>query len=125
MLLDTNALSALAARDEELIKILESAPRLCVTIISVGEYVYGLTQSRHQKELAAWLDAFLARIELLQISRKTLPHYADIRQQLKEAGTPIPANDCWIAALAKEHRLPVVSRDKHFDAVKSLRRISW
>ena len=125
MLLDTNALSALAARDEELIKILESAPRLCVTIISVGEYVYGLTQSRHQKELAEWLDAFLARIELLQISRKTLPHYADIRQQLKQDGTPIPANDCWIAALAKEHRLPVVSRDKHFDAVKSLRRISW
>jgi predicted nucleic acid-binding protein len=125
MLLDTNALSALAARDEELIKILESAPRLCVTTISVGEYVYGLTQSRHQKELAEWLDAFLARIELLQISRKTLPHYADIRQQLKQDGTPIPANDCWIAALAKEHRLPVVSRDKHFDAVKSLRRISW
>jgi tRNA(fMet)-specific endonuclease VapC len=61
----------------------------------------------------------------LQISRKTLPHYADIRQQLKQDGTPIPANDCWIAALAKEHRLPVVSRDKHFDAVKSLRRISW
>jgi tRNA(fMet)-specific endonuclease VapC len=125
MLLDTNALSALAARDEELIKILESAPRLCVTIISVGEYVYGLTQSRHQKELAEWLDAFLARVELLQINRNTLPHYADIRQQLKQDGTPIPANDCWIAALAKEHRLPVVSRDKHFDAVKSLRRISW
>lgn len=125
MLLDTNALSALAARDGELIKILVGAPRLAVTIISVGEYVYGLTQSRHQKELADWLEAFLARAELLQIGRKTLPHYAEVRRQLKKDGTPIPANDCWIAALAKEHRLPIVSRDKHFDAVKGLRRISW
>lgn len=125
MLLDTNALSALAARDEELIKVLEDAPRLCVTIISAGEYVYGLSQSRHQTELSAWLDAFLAHAELLHISRATLTHYADVRGQLKKDGIPIPANDCWIAALAKEHRLPVVSRDKHFDAVKGLRRISW
>jgi tRNA(fMet)-specific endonuclease VapC len=125
MLLDTNALSALAARDEELITTLESAPRLCVTIVSVGEYVYGLTQSRHQNELAKWLEAFLSRAELLHIGRKTLPHYAEVRRQLKNDGTPIPANDCWIAALAKEHRLPIVSRDKHFDAVKGVRRISW
>lgn len=125
MLLDTNALSALAARDETLITVLESAPRLCVCIISLGEYVYGLTLSRHQEELANWLEAFLARAELLHIGRKTLPHYAEVRRQLKNDGTPIPANDCWIAALAKEHRLPIVSRDKHFDAVKAVRRISW
>ena len=125
MLLDTNALSALAARDEKLITVLESAPRLCVSIISLGEYVYGLTLSRHQEKLANWLEAFLARAELLHIGRKTLPHYAEVRRQLKKDGTPIPANDCWIAALAKEHRLPIVSRDKHFDAVKGLRRIAW
>jgi predicted nucleic acid-binding protein len=125
MLLDTNALSALAARNEELIKTLESAPRLAVTIISVGEYVYGLTKSRHRNVLADWLEAFLSRAELLHIGRRTLPHYAEVRRQLKKDGTPIPANDCWIAALAKEHRLPIVSRDKHFDAVKGLRRIYW
>jgi tRNA(fMet)-specific endonuclease VapC len=125
MLLDTNALSALAARDESLLETLESAPRLCVSIISAGEYVYGLTQSRHQNELANWLEAFLSRAELLHVGRKTLPHYAEVRKQLKKDGTPIPANDCWIAALAKEHRLPIVSRDKHFDAVKGVRRIDW
>ena len=125
MLLDTNALSGLAARDEKLLRTLEHAPRLCVSIISAGEYVYGLTQSRYQTELADWLEAFLSRADLLHIGRKTLPHYAEIRWQLKKDGTPIPANDCWIAALAKEHRLPIVSRDRHFDAVKGVRRIAW
>jgi len=125
MLLDTNALSALAAADESLIQAIEQVPRLCVTIISLGEYSYGISQSRHETELARWLDAFLQRADILYLGRETLPHYADVRRQLKKDGTPIPANDCWIAALAREHRLPVVSRDKHFDAVKGLQRISW
>jgi len=68
---------------------------------------------------------WLRRAELLHISRQTLPHYAEVRRRLKEDGTPIPANDCWIAAIGKEHRLPVVSRDKHFDLVKGVRRIWW
>jgi tRNA(fMet)-specific endonuclease VapC len=125
MVLDTNALSALAAADESLIQAMEQVPRLCVTIISLGEYSYGIKQSRHETELTRWLDAFLQRADILYLGRETLPHYADVRRQLKKDGAPIPANDCWIAALAKEHRLPVVSRDKHFDAVKGLQRISW
>jgi tRNA(fMet)-specific endonuclease VapC len=125
MLLDTNALSALAAGDETLIQTIEKVPRHCVTIISLGKYSYGIRQSRHEIELARWLDAFLRRADVLYLGRETLPHYAEVRRQLKKDGTPIPANDCWIAALAKEHRLPVVSRHKHFDAVKGLRRISW
>jgi predicted nucleic acid-binding protein len=125
MLVDTNALSALAAGDETLIQTIEKVPRLCVTIISLGEYSYGIAQSRHEIELTRWLDAFLQRADVLYLRRETLPHYAKVRRQLKKDGTPIPANDCWIAALAKEHRLPVVSLDKHFDAVKGLRRISW
>ena len=125
MMLDTNAMSALAARDDSLISALEAAPRLCVTLVSLGEYLYGITQSRHRGELQDWLDAFLARAEALPLSRASLPFYAEIRLQLKSDGTPIPANDCWIAAIAREHRLPVVSRDRHFDYIKGLRRISW
>jgi predicted nucleic acid-binding protein len=125
MVLDTNALSALAARDESLLTVVEKAPRLCVTLVSLGEYLYGIAQSRHQNELRHWLDAFLERAESLSIALSTLPFYAEIRLQLKNDGTPIPANDCWIAAVAKEHRLPVVTRDRHFDYIKGLRRISW
>jgi len=41
------------------------------------------------------------------------------------AGTPIPANDCWIAALAQQHRLPIISQDRHFDSVKGIQRIGF
>jgi tRNA(fMet)-specific endonuclease VapC len=43
----------------------------------------------------------------------------------KKAGTPIPSNDVWIAALCRLHSLPIVSRDRHFDLVPGIKRIEW
>lgn len=125
MILDTNALSAFAEKDPNLIKCIRSAPRLCVTLISLGEYHYGISQSNKQEELAAWLNAFLERAEMLSPAMSTLPHYADIRRELKAAGTPIPANDCWIAALVREYKMPIVSKDRHFDKVGGVLRLDW
>lgn len=125
MILDTNAVSALAEKDTKLIQSIQSAPRLCVTLISLGEYHYGISQSKKQKELSAWLKAFLERAEMLAPALTTLPHYADIRRELKAAGTPIPANDCWIAALVREHQMPIVSKDRHFDKIGGVRRLEW
>jgi predicted nucleic acid-binding protein len=48
-----------------------------------------------------------------------------MRRELQEAGTPVPANDAWIAALSRQHGLAVLSRDRHFDAIAGLRRIGW
>jgi len=43
----------------------------------------------------------------------------------ERSGRPIPANDAWIAALALQHGLPVLTRDEHFDAVPGLERRDW
>jgi predicted nucleic acid-binding protein len=34
-------------------------------------------------------------------------------------------NDRWIAAIARQHKPPVISRDAHFDQVAGLTRIAW
>jgi len=103
----------------------KAAPRVAVTIISLGEYAFGTSQSRHRAELESWLDALLLNVDVLLLEQKTLPFYAEVRARLKVAGTPIPANDCWIAALAQQHRLPIASQDRHFDSVKGVQRIGW
>jgi tRNA(fMet)-specific endonuclease VapC len=56
---------------------------------------------------------------------ETSAYYAAIRSELKASGSTIPANDAWIAALARQHRLPIVSRDTHFDKVKNIERLGW
>ena len=125
MILDTNAISALAEQDKGLTELVQAAPRITVTIISLGEYAFGISKSRYRAELQAWLDALLLKVDVLLLEQRTLPFYAEVRAQLKVAGTPIPANDCWIAALAQQHRLPIVSQDRHFDCVKGIQRIGW
>jgi tRNA(fMet)-specific endonuclease VapC len=125
MILDTNAVSALAAQNKALIELVQAAPRISVTTISLGEYAFGISKSRYRAELEAWLDALLLKIDVLLLEQKTLPFYAEVRGPLRVAGTPIPANDCWIAALAQQHRLPIVSQDRHFDSVQGIQRIGW
>ena len=44
---------------------------------------------------------------------------------LAKAGTPIPDNDIWIAALAFEHHLPLAARDAHFDRISGLQVLKW
>ena len=125
MILDTNALSALATRDLTAINRLQSAKTIAVTIISLGEYHFGISQSRYRQELKTWLASFLERAQVLFVDLDTLTHYAAIRRELKNSGTPIPANDCWIAALVRQYRMPIMSKDRHFDQVSDLLRVDW
>jgi len=125
VILDTNALSALVEKDPDAIACLGQASRIAVTLISLGEFKYGIRFSRRKRELETWLGAFLLRADTLVPDMVTADRYAVVRAELREAGTPIPANDCWIAALVRKHRLPILSRDRHFDLVKGVRRIDW
>lgn len=75
--------------------------------------------------MSKWLDDALATTSVLAADETTTRHYAEIRLQLASAGTPIPMNDLWIAAIARQHKLPVISRDAHFDQVEGIVRIGW
>jgi len=62
---------------------------------------------------------------VLDVTHDTTDAYASIRLALRRSGRPIPANDAWIAALAVEHRLPILSRDENFDTLESIERRDW
>ncbi len=72
-----------------------------------------------------WLERFLGVSRVLDVDRETAARDADVRAARRARGKPIPANAAWSAALALQHRLPVVSRDTHFDEVRGVRRIGW
>ncbi|WP_276372175.1 PIN domain-containing protein [Chryseolinea sp. H1M3-3] len=48
-----------------------------------------------------------------------------MKSQLKAKGTPIPENDIWIGALAHQHGLTLVTRDKHFNSIETLQIENW
>jgi predicted nucleic acid-binding protein len=100
-------------------------PRVAIPVIVLGEFRYGVSTSRHRPEYERWLSDHRADFEVLSITEPTTVSYAYLRATLKKLGRPIPAHDLWIAALALQHRLPVLSQDAHFDAVLGVRRESW
>jgi tRNA(fMet)-specific endonuclease VapC len=125
LILDTNALSAFADGDRALGKVIEKEMDLAVPAVVLGEYFYGIRQSRWRERYEAWWETNLHGFQLLTVGKATAARYAEIRSELKAAGKPIPTNDLWIAALAREHGHPLVSRDRHFESVRGLRRIDW
>jgi tRNA(fMet)-specific endonuclease VapC len=125
LILDTNALSAAADREPAALKMLALADRVAVPVIVLGEYRLGIAQSRHHATYEAWLRDWITAVTVLDIEEETTQHYAAIGLALKKKGTPIPANDLWIAALCRQHELPLLSRDRHFDVVAGIQRLSW
>jgi predicted nucleic acid-binding protein len=125
VILDTNALSAVADNEPSAVRIFSQATTMELPVIVLGEYRFGIAHSRRRQEYERWLGELVAATRVLPVEDATAGHYARIRAELKKAGHPIPSNDLWIAALARQHRLPLMSRDGHFDAVRDLKRIGW
>jgi predicted nucleic acid-binding protein len=125
VILDTNALSAFVDGEAAVGEILRRQPRAALPVIVIGEFRYGIAQSRRRAAYEAWLSAHLPQFEILAVTEETALAYAALRVGLRRSGRPIPANDAWIGALGLQHRLPVLSRDEHLDAVAGLIRVSW
>jgi tRNA(fMet)-specific endonuclease VapC len=125
VILDTNGLSALADGESTLEPILREAAEVALPVIVLGEFRYGVRQSRDRQRYEQWLTESLGNFRILDVDSETATSYASIRVELKKAGTPIPSNDVWIAALCRQHSLFLLSRDRHFDLVVGIRRIDW
>ncbi len=125
MILDTNALSAFADGVAPVLQQIAAADELHVPVIVLGEYRFGIATSRRRREYERWLARGHSFWNVLPLVEETATNYASIRQELKSAGAPLPANDVWIAALARQHHLPILSRDVHFDVVTGVTRLSW
>lgn len=125
MILDTNALSAIADERASAVAKFHAATRVAIPSIVLGEYRFGILQSRRYRDYDAWLDMAETVCEILPVDANTAAAYASIRLELKQMGKPIPENDLWIAALCRQHDLPLMTLDTHFEPVKGLRLVRW
>lgn len=125
MILDTNAISAFADNDRQLLKALPMDRPLYLPVVVIGEYRFGLQSSRERQKREEWLERLVECSNVLEITLATTPFYSKVRNELKSRNVKIPPNDSWIAALALQYQLPVLTRDAHFDQVSGIRRIGW
>jgi tRNA(fMet)-specific endonuclease VapC len=125
VLLDTNIVIALFARDQLVLEGLSNAVSVFVPSMVVGEPFYGAHRSGRFDENMARVEEFASGSAVLACDEVTARHYAQIKNRLREAGRPIPENDLWIAAVARQHGLTLVSRDSHFAEMGELEVLTW
>lgn len=120
--LDTNRLTDLLRGDVALAERLGACEEVSIPLMVLAEMMAGFYGGTQQHRNEALLRKFLAKptIAILLPGRETAERYARLFVQLKRAGTPIPDNDLWIAALALEHDLLLITRDRHFACLPQL-----
>jgi tRNA(fMet)-specific endonuclease VapC len=120
LLLDTNAVIALFAGEPAAAERFESDDAVFLCVHVLGELRYGALASSRVLDNLARLERFTAPIPVLPCDAETVVHYAEIRFGLRKGGKPIPENDIWIAAIARQHGLTLLSRDSHFEQIADL-----
>lgn len=116
ILVDSNRYRDFCEGIPEVVDIFRRAIEIHIPFVVVAELRAGFACGTKSLENERILTRFLhrPRVNLLLATDDTTRHYANLFRQLRAQGTPIPTNDLWIAALAVEHDLILLSRDEHF-----------
>lgn len=109
----------------EAVDVVRGAPRIVMPFVVLAELRAGFRCGSRSKHNERGLGRFLQseRVEVVFADEGTTHFYAMLFAELRAAGTPIPTNDLWIAALVLQHDLVLFSRDRHFECLPRLPRI--
>ncbi len=122
VLIETNIYTYALRGDPETVSVLQQATEIAICSISIGELLSGFKggnlEKENRKELEEFLDA--PRVQMYRVDEDTAEFYAEILNDLREKGTPIPTNDIWIASVAFQHGLKLFSKDQHFKNISGL-----
>jgi predicted nucleic acid-binding protein len=124
ILLDTNAYSDWR-RHGQWNGTISTASEVLMPAIVLGELHYGFHGAAMALENETKLAHFLKHpaVRIVSVGESTSRCYAHLKHFLRMRGTPIPENDIWIAALALEHAVPIVTSDAHFDHLPQVARV--
>jgi predicted nucleic acid-binding protein len=119
LLLDTSAYSAYGNGHREAGYAIDEADEIYINTVVLGELYVGFMGGKNRERNRAEFDRFVAspRINIVEIDEVTAERYALIYETLRAVGTPISANDLWIAASALQHGLEILTFDRDFTRV--------
>lgn len=123
-LLDTNAIIAMMNSNPKIAPILLEAT-IYLPLIGIGELYFGAQNSVRIAENLKRVEEVRIKYTVLDCNYETARVYGEISAQLSKKGRPIQHNDIWIAALALQYDLTVLTQDKGFEYIDTLKRKTW
>ncbi|MEX2316693.1 MAG: type II toxin-antitoxin system VapC family toxin [Pirellulales bacterium] len=124
-MLDTNIMIALIDREISVRDRVAAADEVLIPSPVFGELYFGAFNSERIQDNLARVDDYVRWYPSIPITAETARIYGAIRKDLQTKGKPIPENDIWIAAAAKQTSTIVATRDDHFDAIDGIAVEKW
>jgi tRNA(fMet)-specific endonuclease VapC len=124
-LLDTNIVIALFNDERDVVRRFRDRPPIFLPFAAIGELYHGAFKSAKVNENLARIRDFVSVNTVLEVTAETTYEYGSIKDQLRRKGHPIPTNDLWIAATARQYKLTLASRDEHFRHVDGVDTEQW
>lgn len=121
----TNIIIALFADEVAIKNSLAKADEVFIPSIAIGELCYGARKSGRPQENLARINELIANSTVLECDAETGARYGEVKNKLRLLGRPLPENDIWIAALALQYNLTLVTRDAHFQEIENLQTVAW
>jgi tRNA(fMet)-specific endonuclease VapC len=123
--LDTSAYSRFRAGDARVHDLIAAAEIVFVPVIVLGELHGAFDVGMRARENRVALSEFLNEpfVRVAAVSADVARQYGRVYAALRRAGTPIPANDIWIAATAIDLGACLLTFDRDFEHVGALDRV--
>jgi tRNA(fMet)-specific endonuclease VapC len=107
--------------NKDVVKIIDQYDNVYLPSIVIGELLFGAKNSSKRKDNELYFRQSIDSCEEIGVDKLVADEYSDMRLALKQKGRPIPENDIWIAAICNVNGIPLLTRDKHFSNIKSLK----
>jgi tRNA(fMet)-specific endonuclease VapC len=120
-LLDSNIVIDIFRGRTKTIDKVKEIDSIYIPVIVLGELYFGANKSNQTPKRILEIEQLEKTVIILDITKITARVYGEIKEKLRAKGTLIPENDIWIASIAKENNLPIVTRDKHFKHVEGIK----
>ena len=126
-MLDTNTISSLIKKNPVVSRKIASVPmeRLCLSVISEGEILYGLAKKPNARNLHLVVQEFLKRVDVMVWDTNVAEHYGVLRAELEGSGNVLGSLDMQIAAHASQLGAVLVTNDQAFKRIQKLKVEDW
>jgi len=120
ILLDTSIIIEIISGNKNVADKIGAYENIYINTVALGELYTGIYRVVSKTKQLNQIKDLIELCEILIIDEKTSDIYGNLQASLYKKGRPLPTNDIWIAATAKQYDIPIATNDKHFLSIDQI-----
>lgn len=126
ILIDTSVFVAVERGRLQLAELIRPGTCYALSVVTAAELLHGVHRATDAiaVQRSAFVEGLLGGFGTVPVDLLVARAYAAASAELAKRGTPVDANDLWIAATAIAHGLDLLALDGDFDRIPGVPRVT-